>query len=237
VWDRLLSPGFKRLNVPGGQLWGLAQEAIHQAVRARAGNVLVFDGEHGFNPYDYAELNLVRGQAANTAAKRVLTKRALTAFQWDTILDRHLARKLMEQETALVVAAPYDRLFLHEELRDWEGEDHLRFSVANLAAQAERHHVPILAFVDLARLWREAPLMATILEEGVPAKWSARAEGDAWLLADEADESAPPWRSHSGTLDAFLPDPLPELVPPPSRRRGRDFSAPLHTPMAAWASR
>jgi hypothetical protein len=225
MWGRLLSPGFRRVSVPRSHLWSFAHEAIHQAVRARPGAVLVLDGEHGFNPYEYAELNLVRGEPAEFAHKRVLTKRALTAFQWDTILDRHLARKLVETEVALVVAAPYDRLFLHEELRDWEAEDHLRFSVGDLAAKAERHQVPILGLVDLPRLWREAPSMATILEEGAPLKWSVREEGGAWLLADEANGTlARPWRSRPGTLDAFLPttEPALELLPAATvGRRGR----------------
>lgn len=219
----MLAPGFRRINVPRSHLWAFAQEAIHHAVRTRPGAVLVLDGEHGFNPYDYAELNLLRGHAAELEQKRVLTKRALTAFQWDTILDRHLARKLAETEVALVVAAPYDRLFLHEELRDWEAEDHLRFSVADLAAKAERHGVPMLGLVDLPRLWREAPAMATILEEGAPLKWSVREEGGAWLLADEADGAVRPWRSRPGTLDAFLPELEPATPLPVAavRRRGR----------------
>ncbi|HUR61002.1 MAG TPA: hypothetical protein VM286_01380 [Candidatus Thermoplasmatota archaeon] len=225
MWDRLFEPAFTRVNVPRRQLWSFAQEAIHQAVRARQGQVLVCDGEHGFNPYDYAELNLVRGFPADLAASRVLTKRAMTAFQWDTILDRHVARKMVEAETALVVAAPYDRLFLHEELRDWEAEDHLRFSVGDMKEKAERHNTPILALVDLPRLWRDNPAMAAILEEGVPRKWSVRAEGGAWLMADEAEGPlAKPWRTRPGTLDAFLPDAAPveelEPLPPMGIRHG-----------------
>jgi hypothetical protein len=214
MWDRLLAPGFTRVNVPRGQLWSFAQEAIHQTVRAHPGQVLLCDGEHGFNPYDYAELNLVRGQPADFAAHRVLTKRAMTAFQWDTILDRHVERKLLESDVGLVVCAPYDRLFLHEELRDWEAEDHLRFSVGHLKALAETHRVPILALADLPRLWRDAPPMATILEEGVPRKWTVRAEGEAWLLADEADGPVEPWRSLASTLDAFLPESAAETSVP-----------------------
>ncbi len=214
MWDRLLAPGFRRIDVPRQQLWSFTQEAIHQAVRRRPGNVLVCDGEHGFNPYDYAELNLVRGEPAEFAARRVLTKRAMTAFQWDTILDRHLARKMVESETALVVAAPYDRLFLHEELQEWEAEDHLRFSVADLHKKGERHRVAVLALVDLERFVREAPTMAAILEDGVPERWRVRAEGGAWRIADEADPNAEHWRSIPGTLDAFLPNAKPETMDP-----------------------
>lgn len=223
MWDRLLAPGLHRVNAPRERLWDLAQEALHQAVRARPGLALVCDGEHGFNPYDYAELNLRRGAPADAGARRVLTKRALTAFQWGS-LHRHVERKLLEAEAAVVVAAPYDRLFLHEELQEWEAEDYLRANTRALAGLAERHAVPVLALLDLPRLWAANPTLAQGLEAEALRKWNARPEGDAWLLTDEAEGAqARPWRSRPGTLDAFLPAPAPPpvvLSPAPKARPG-----------------
>jgi hypothetical protein len=200
MWAPLLEPGVTRVHASARQLWSAVQEVVHHAVRKRGGTVLVCDGSHGFNPYDYAELNLVRGAPAEFAAHRVLVKRAMTAFQWDTILDKQLAARLAQGGVDLVVAAPYDSLFAHEELVDWEQEDHLRYSVGDLAVKAERHGVPILAFVDTHRQARSHPALWAIQEEGIRRKWRCWRQGGAWQLVDEAD---PEIRVVPGTLESF----------------------------------
>ena len=219
MWDSLLEPRVTRVHASGPHLWHAVQEVIHHTVHSRPGTVLVCDGSHGFNPYDYAEMNLVRGHPAAFAADRVLVKRAMTAFQWDTILDKHLAARLMQGGVSLVVAAPYNALFQHEELQDWEQEDHLRFSVKDLAAKAQQHDVPILAFVDTVRQAATHPVLWKIQEEGIPRKWRTWVQGHAWRLCDEADPKA--MAPVPGTLDAFGEEQALEaaLVPLPTQQR------------------
>ena len=224
MWEPLLEPRFTRVHAAIPHLWAAVQEVIHHTVHTRPGTVLVCDGSHGFNPYDYAEMNLVRGHPAAFAAERVLVKRAMTAFQWDTILDKHLAARLLQGGVSLVVAAPYDALFAHEELQDWEGEDHLRFSVGDLVDKAERFQVPILAFADTVRQSRSHPALWQIQEQAIPRKWRAWLQGGAWRLADEADPDAA-LAPVPGTLDAFVDfepeeeDALEVRIPSPVKRR------------------
>lgn len=231
MWEPLLEPRLTRVQAHARHLWACVQEVIHHTVHTRPGTVLVCDGSHGFNPYDFAEVNLVRGHAADFGAQRVLVKRAMTAFQWDSILDKHVAARLAMGGVSLVVAAPYDALFAHEELQDWEQEDHLRFSVADLAAKAQRFQVPILAFVDTVLQAHRYPVLWGIQEAAVGRKWHAWLQGGSWRLADEADPDAPQ-APVAGTLEAFAaPDldyvQLPEvLLPRPAPRRADGVRRP-----------
>ena len=54
----------------------------------------------------------------------------------------------------LVAVNPFDALWTHEEIQDWEQEDYTRFSLGHLSGLARRHGVPILLGIDLDRLWR-----------------------------------------------------------------------------------
>jgi len=50
---------------------GFHQELAYFAVHNREGCVLWCDGNHGFNPYEFAELNLERGFEAGIIPERV----------------------------------------------------------------------------------------------------------------------------------------------------------------------
>jgi hypothetical protein len=156
-------------------------------VHAREGAVLWCDGEHGFNPYHFAELNLIRGFEADWGADRVLIKRCMTPFQWDTVLNRHLDQKLVETPTSMVIAAPFERLFSTDELKDWEQEDYVEFTVANLRRLARRYRVPVLLSVDMAAWWRTHPLLASSTYEGVDVRWSIARSVRGWRAVEESE--------------------------------------------------
>jgi len=166
---------------------GLAQflqELVHEAVHGPAGQagrpVLWCDGAHSFHPDAFAELNLTRGFAADDGANRVLVKRCMTPFQWDSTLRQHLGDKLAQADAGLVAVNPFDALWRHEEIQDWEQEDYTRFSVRHLHALARRHRVPILLGVDLDRLWRTHPALAKATAEGVDELWTVTAPDGRW---------------------------------------------------------
>jgi len=171
------------------------QELAHFAVHNREGCVLWCDGDHGFNPYDFSELNLERGFDAEWGADRVLVKRCMTPFQWDTVLTKHLEQKLLASTAALVVASPYEDLFSTEELKDWEREDYIHFSLCHLKGLAARFHVPVVLSVDMAKWCTTHPLLAWAAYEVCASRWSVRRVGDRWgafeLLADLLVTGAP----------------------------------------------
>lgn len=159
---------------------GFLQELTHFAVHRHPGAVLWCDGGHTFNPAEFAELNLTRGFAADDGAERVLVKRCMTPFQWDSTLTQHLGDKLAQAEAALVVANPFDALWRHEEIQDWEQEDYTRFSLQVLHGLARRHKVPILLGVDVDRLWRTHPVLARAIVEAVDERWRVAAPDGRW---------------------------------------------------------
>src|SRR3990172_12366215 len=58
-WAPLLAPGrLALLSAPAGGVRPFHQEIAHFALHTREGCVLWADGVHGFNPYDFADLNL-----------------------------------------------------------------------------------------------------------------------------------------------------------------------------------
>lgn len=132
------------------------------------------------NPYDFAELNLERGYDADFGSDRVLIKRCMTPFQWDTVLTKHLDQKLVDTDTSLVLVAPYDALFSTDELKDWEQEDYVDFSLRHLKGLAQRHHVPILLSVDMVRWWKTHPILARKAFEAVDDRWSIARLGNGW---------------------------------------------------------
>jgi prepilin-type processing-associated H-X9-DG protein len=188
MWSPLLAPSHLALvSGAGRQLRGFFQELTHFAVHSRQGNVLWCDGDHGFDPYDFAELNLQGGHAADEGAQRVLVKRCMTPFQWDSVLTRHLDDKLREAPAALVVVNPFDRLWSTDELSDWEQEDYTRFSVRHLKETARREKVPILLGVDMERWWRTNPILAKETHEGVDDRWSVAWQEGRWVARKEKE--------------------------------------------------
>jgi hypothetical protein len=165
------------------------QELAHYVVHHHEGSVLWCDGEHGMNPYDFAELNLERGFDADFGADRVLVKRCMTPFQWDTVLTKHLDEKLVGTEASMVLVAPYDALFSTDELKDWEQEDYVAFSLKHLRGLAQRHKVPIVLSVDMARWWRTRPVLAQLAFEAVDARWSVARLGNGWRAIRDGNET------------------------------------------------
>lgn len=188
MWSPLLEPG-RLILVHGqrGMMRAFHQELAHYAVHHEAGSVLWCDGEHGFNPYDFADLNLERGFDAEHGAERVLVKRCMTPFQWDTVLTKHLEQKLHSVEASLVLVTPYDALFSTDELKDWEQEDYVAYSLAHLRNLARRHSVPLVLSVDMARWWRSHPILAKLTLDGVDERWSVARSGDGWRAIHDRD--------------------------------------------------
>jgi hypothetical protein len=223
LWSPLLPRGqLVLLSGDRGELRAFHHELAHFALQRRPGPVLWCDGEHGFNPYAFAELNLRAGLEADAGAERLLVKRCMTPFQWDTVLTQHLEQKLIEAGAALALAAPYDALFSTDELQDWEQEDYVSFSLRHLREVARRRHVPLLLSVDMARWWRAHPVLARLAYEAIEARWTVRRSGEGWVvrsgnLGPELGRPAERQR----TLDAYLGEPLPVAAARATDRRHR----------------
>jgi hypothetical protein len=221
VWSPLLAAGaLTLLNGPRSVARHTLQELAHHAVNHHQGAVLWCDGDHGFDPYDFAELNLERGLEADHGAERVLVKRCMTPFQWDTVLSQHLPQKLHETETAFVIAAPFDRLFSTDELADWEQEDYVRYNLKHLKRLAARRSVPILISVDMARWWRTHPTLAKMAYEAADHRWSLTRSRTSLRAVNEATgETIRRLHAPLRTLYDFAP--APETVPLHTPRRRR----------------
>jgi hypothetical protein len=204
------------LNGPRAEVRPFLQELAHHALHTRDGCVLWCDGEHAFNPYDFAETNLARGYDADWGAERMLIKRCMTPFQWDTVLTKHLGQKLELVEASLVIVAPYDALFSTDELKDWEQEDYVRYSLGHLKRLAAKRNVPILLAVDMARWWRSHPGLAAMAFEGVDDRWTVRASGSSWrLVLDGHEVVLGPGAGRQVTLWDYVPvAPTLEAVSP-----------------------
>jgi hypothetical protein len=192
---------------------GFHQELAHYAVHTHEGSVLWCDGEHGMNPYDFAELNLERGFDADFGADRVLVKRCMTPFQWDTVLTKHVQEKLLVTPTAMVLASPYDAQFSTDELKDWEKEDYVAFSLQHLKMLAQQHHVPIVLSVDMAKWWRSFPALAQMTYAGVDARWSVQRSGEGWRAVRDREGTtieALSTRQHT-IWDYVVPEQKPEV--------------------------
>lgn len=198
------------------------QELAHHTIHHEPGSVLWCDGEHGFNPYDFADLNLERGFDAEHGADRVLIKRCMTPFQWDTVLTKHLEQKLHSVDAALVLVTPYDALFSTDELKDWEQEDYVAYSLKYLQGLARKHAVPIVLSVDMARWWRTHPILAQLTLDGVDERWSVSRSGDGWrAIHDRHGRVIEPQAVRQVTIWDYAPAPaspihapMPETVRP-----------------------
>ena len=220
MWQPLLEPGrLAVVQAPQGLLRGYLQELTHHAVHAGPGAVLWCDGAHSFDPAEFAELNLVRGRAADDGALRVLVKRCMTPFQWDSTLHAHLDEKLATCETRLVVVNPFDTLWSHEEIADWEQEDYTRFSLKHLREAARRFRVPILLGCDLERWSRTHPVLAQATAQAVDERWWVTAPDRRWRAVRHDGLVLDPDLRRQVTLLDFLPEER-GVVPVP-RRRGK----------------
>lgn len=191
MWASLLQEGLGLLDGSRAVLRSAGQELAHHVVHAGETAVLWCDGDHGFDPYRFAELNLVRGFEADHGAQRVLVKRSLTPFQWDTVLTEHLEVKLEEVDAGLVLVLPYDRLFSTDELKPWEQVDYVTYSLAHLRDLAHRHHLPILLGVDVAR-WRiHHPDLARLLRHAFDHGWHLDESGRVHPMATAGE--GPGW--------------------------------------------
>jgi hypothetical protein len=231
-WASVMKPGaLALLHGTARDLRGFFQELCNAALHARTGNVLWCDSEHGFNPHDFAELNLTRGFSAETHADRMLIRRCLTPFQWYTTLSRHLPRDLDEAETALAVVNPFHNLWSTDELADWEAEDYVRFIVPHLKAVAKKSQVPILLGVDMNRWWRSHPTLAQVTHEGVDVRWSVTDMGDRWrAVRDDGFVLDPLLRRHVTLLDYLdAQDRALEPLPMPSARKSSGTRGPWKT--------
>lgn len=246
MWSELLEPCLGLLQGPGPRLRAFAQELTHTAIHAHAQeNVLWCDGDHGFNPYDFAELNLTRGREADDGAERILVKRCMTPFQWDTVLSHHLPERLEHDRASLALVIPFDRLYSTDELSDWEAEDYVRFIIRHLHNVSRRHRIPILLGVDMQRWWRTHPILAGMTHEGVDKRWKVDRIAGQWRIRPE--EGAPiQGDDRPVTLLDFLepevpaaprrPVPVPRLpappplsMPMPGPRQG-PMPAPIRSP-------
>ena len=173
---------------PRAHTRALGQELAHFALGAEEERTVLWcDGDHGFNPYDFAELNLERGRPADWGATRLLVKRCMTPFQWETVLTRHIGEKLMATDASLVMAAPYEDLFSTDELSDWEREDYIDYSLANLKDAAKRFDVAVVILVDMARWCAVNPLMAWKAFEAAHARWGVERAAGGWRAFEVQD--------------------------------------------------
>lgn len=221
MWQPLLEPGRLALvNAPQRVLTSFLQELTHFAVHHHPGAVLWCDGSHTFNPAEFAELNMTRGHSADDGAKRVLVKRCMTPFQWDSTLTQHLGQRLELSGASLVVVNPFDALWTHEEIQDWEQEDYTRFSVRHLHDLAHTHQVPILLGIDMDRWWATHPVLAKATSDVVDARWTVTTPDGRWRAVRESDglELDPYLRRQITLLDYLAPEER-VVVKVPRRRK------------------
>lgn len=206
MWEPFLEPKLHLISSPRQNLRHFGQELVHFAVHNDERSVLWCDGDHGFNPYHFAELNLERGHQPDFGAERVLIKRCMTAFNWELALDRHIEDKLDSTPTSMVVMSPYDALFCHQELQDWEQEDYVRHSLKHLKGVAKKRQVPLLAFVDMPRLWHTHPVLAQMMYEHMELRWDVDRPGGRWrALENVSGQVVDPYLRRQGTLLDYLP--------------------------------
>ncbi|MEA3166525.1 MAG: Rad51 [Thermoplasmata archaeon] len=239
MWEPLLEPGRLALfGAPQRLAVGFLQELTHFAVHRHPGAVLWCDGAHSFHPDVFAELNLTRGHAADDGADRVLVKRCMTPFQWDSTLTQHLGQKLEEADVSLVVVNPFDTLWTHEEISDWEQEDYTRFSVKHLLGVARRHRVPILLGVDIDRWWATHPVLAKATVEAVDARWTVTAPDGRWRAVRDDGLELDPYLRRQVTLLDFVADPAERVaVPVPPRHSRRKAKAEEAAPGRPFRTR
>lgn len=211
MWAGLLDRRFTLLEAPSAWTGDVALELAHAALRRGEGHVLVYDGSHCIHPDTFARINRREGLEPTAGARRTFVQRAITPFQWDTLLSKHLDRMLAGHAHEAVVLAPYDRLFATDELAEWERIDHLEFSLERLAQRAGQ--APILAIGDLDRLAAEQPALATRMRAGVHRRVRVLRERSVWRLVHLAGPSLDPTDDPRRAPTA-PPQPSPAAQPP-----------------------
>lgn len=223
MWEPFMEPKLHLVNAKRRELPGFGQELAHFAIHTRpTESVLWADGSHCFNPYDFAEMNLQRGFEADDGAKRMLIKRCMTAFNWELCLDKHVPQKLETTDVSAVIMAPYDALFRHQELTDWEQEDYVRYSLTHLKEVSKRHQVPLLAMVDMDRLWHSHPVLAQLMFEQTESHWLVDSPDERWRAVEQkTGESIDPYLRRQVTLLDYHeePEPLVPVLSPRPRKR------------------
>jgi hypothetical protein len=224
VWTPLLEPGFHLVHSARRDQRHFAQELVHFTIHDRGGSIRWFDGSHCFDSYHMAEANILDGFQADHHARRVLIKRCLTAYQWETQMDKELEHVLRTDDVAAVLAVPYDNLFCHQELQDWEQEDYMRYNLAHCRRMVREHQVPILAFVDMDCLWRTHPTLASMVFEAAQVHWTVDRPDGRWRVRNERTGSViDPYLRRQVTLLDFTAEPEhvrePTLVLPPKSRK------------------
>lgn len=203
MWHPLLRPGLTLLHGQRRHLRVFHQELAHDALHGQSRSVLWCDGDHGFNPYDFAERNIEAGRQADDGADRMLIKRCMTPFQWDTVLTQHLPQKLLEVDASLVMVAPFDRLYSTDELQDWEQEDYVRYALRSLKNTARRHRVPVVLSVDMGRWWQTHPTLAQMTYQEVTSRWSITLPGGRPMATSEVGDTVDPYLRRQVTLWDF----------------------------------
>ncbi|MHB8587213.1 MAG: P-loop NTPase family protein [Thermoplasmatota archaeon] len=220
MWSPLLKAGGFSL-VAGRReiLRPFHQELAYDALHERPGTVLWCDGNHGFNPYEFAELNLIRGFDADWGAERLLVKRCMTPFQWDTVLTKHVEAKLKTTASSLVLAAPFDDLFSTDELQPWEQEGYVRYASNYLRGLAKSTGVPIVVSVDISRWRRSHPQLAHLLLRAVRERWVIQRRGGGWLAESDRGDSIATAPVRHASLGDFATAKLAPDDPNPAPRR------------------
>jgi hypothetical protein len=182
-------------------------DLVIEALEASPKPVILLDGAHCLNPYDFGERNFLRGHPGAHGADRVLTCRAMTPFQWAKMLMDQLHDALDAHAPSLVVVAHFNLQFNKDDLVDWEQEDYVAASLRYMRRMAHLHKVPIVLTLDLARWTRTHPAASQILlRAGLPMRsvsWDPR----GFTLLDEKRQPLVEPQGRLVTLDAWLPEP------------------------------
>ncbi len=215
MWSPLLEPRLHLIHSSKRDQRSFAQELVHYTIHHREGSVRWFDGSHCFDSYRMAEQNILAGYQADHHAERVLIKRCLTAFQWETQMDKELEHVLRTDDVAVVLAVPYDNLFRHPELQDWEQEDYLRYNLAHCCRMVREYQRPILAFVDMDNLWRSHPTLASMVWQQAQERWTIDRPDGRWRARNEGSGHViDPYLRKQVTLLDYVED----IVPVPLQR-------------------
>ena len=200
-------------------LTSFLQELAHEALHASPSPILWCDGAHAFHPDEFAELNLERGREADDGADRLLVKRCMTPFQWDSTLTQHLDSKLAETGAALVVVHPFNTLWSHEEIQDWEQEDYTRFSLGHLKGLARQHQVPIVLGTEMERWWKTHPTLAALTHSAADARWTVTRPDGRWRAMRDDGFVLDPLLRRQVTLLDYMEEPERAVVTVPKRAR------------------
>jgi hypothetical protein len=189
------------LTGQSGVLNSFHHDLVIEALHASPRPVLVLDGAHCLNVYDFAERNFQRGNHGDYGANRALVCRAMTPFQWAKMLTTELHDNLASHEPGLVLATHFDLQFNKDDIVDWEQLDYVSSCLRYMRRLAHHHKTPILLTLDLARWSRTHPAVAALLAD-LPRRelvWDPR----GFSLLDEQHRPLVVAQGNLGTLDAW----------------------------------